>query len=357
MSRINFLNNLASTKVNYNLGAGIPPLAMYPEIHLTECMEIFKQNFPTVDLLQYHQTEGLITEIAAETFLKNENIKVAPNQIMITNGVQEAIFLTLIAFKDQPIYCLDPYYPGLVDAAIALNCRLIFINEETKWEQIANIEKGALLYLSADFSNPTGQTLTLEERKKLVNFAEKNGWYIFDDATYREFYIDEKINTLYSLLSENVIHATSFSKLLAPGLRTGFVYFPAELKAKLTQIKSFNSLNNSGMTQSIIAGWLLKNEFDLTAQLSELKSRLLANKHIITTINPSYTGGFFTSFTLPNKEIDYNWCNQLLQTHSIAVCPMRMFSESSNYNDAMRLCIANIQPNDLQIVINTLESI
>lgn len=357
MSRINFLNNLASTKATYNLGAGVPPLELYPEIHLSECMEYFKVSFPKNELLQYHQTEGLITEIAAETFLKNEQIKVSPKQIIITNGVQEAIFLTLVAFKNQTIYCIDPYYPGLVDAANALNCQLIFLSESTKWEQIEKIEKGALLYFSADYSNPTGQTLSIEDRKKMVTLAEKNGWYIFDDATYREFYIEQKINTLFSFGSENVIHATSFSKLLAPGLRTGFIYFPLLLKDKITQIKSINSLNNSGITQSIIAGWLMKHQFDLSSQLKNLKERLIENKKIIASFNPTYNGGFFTSLTLTNKEIDYDWCSNLLNSHSIAVCPMRMFSESSNYNDSIRLCIANIQPKDLQTVINTLKLI
>ena len=132
-------------------------------------------------------------------------------------------------------------------------------------KELEGLPNGSLFYLSADFSNPMGYSLTMEERQTLVKLAAKNRFYIFDDATYRPFNLDPALPTLLSLNSEYVIHALSFSKILAPGLRTAFVYLPDALKTAFIGHKSNLSLNNSGITQTIVENWLQENNFQLSA--------------------------------------------------------------------------------------------
>ena len=353
MDRIEFLNNLAETKAQYNLGAGIPPLHLYPNFSINELLARFKKTIGN-ELLHYYRTEGLIGALACETLFVNEGIEVTEDKVVLTNGVQEAIFLTLQLFRKNKVVCSDPFYPGLVDAARMLDSDIEIINEDSIFEKLECLREGDLFYISSDNANPTGKTLTLQERLRLIDIADRRGFYIFDDATYREFYLVEKLPSLFSMNPDRVIHALSFSKILAPGLRTAFIYLPGTLRKSFLRMKANASLNNSGITQALTGGWLMANEFNLSAHLVKLKTRLRENKNVLEDYNVSYSGGFFTTFKSNDAHFDLKVCNDLLLKRSVAVCPMSLFSESRI--NALRLCIANIGSFELEealkIIIN-----
>lgn len=354
MNRIEFLNNLASTNSKYNLGAGVPPLDLYPKLDIQKCISIFKLSF-SKNLLHYHKTDGFLGDIAAETLLVNEKIKINSNQVLTTNGVQEAIFISLNLFKNSKIISLDPYYPGFVDAANILNCNLKLVKKKNLFNSLLELNKGDLFYLASDYSNPTGYTFSISERKQIIELAEQRGFFVFDDATYREFNIENKLPSLFSLSSDRVIHAMSFSKILAPGLRTAFIYLPASLQSKFINLKSNMTLNSSGLTQAVIGGWLKENEFDISSHLKLLKSRLIANKIVLNQFNLFYNGGFFTTFSRENLQFSDSFCDELMKNQSIAICPMSIFS---NYHEnAVRLCISNIDDVDLNIVLDLLKKL
>ena len=192
MDRISFLNNLAVANAQYNLGAGVPPLDLYPPFQAEEYLQLFTTRV-TTSILHYHKTEGILSEIAAETFRVNEACTIDPQQILITNGVQEAISIALLAFSGKTVACFDPAYPGLTEAAESMKSKLVLMDPFVWEEEILQLEAGSLIYLSGDFTNPTGLSFSVEERKTLLAIAEKKGLFIFDDATYREFYLKEKL--------------------------------------------------------------------------------------------------------------------------------------------------------------------
>jgi DNA-binding transcriptional MocR family regulator len=347
MDRISFLNNLAVTKANYNLGAGVPPLDLYPTFHAEEYLQLFKPNASDT-ILHYHQTEGILSDIAAETFWTNEHCKINSQQILITNGVQEAISIALLAFSGKTIACFDPAYPGLTDAAHIAKSKLVLLDVLSWKEQINSMDAGSLIYLSGDFANPTGISFSIEERKSLLAVAEKKDLFIFDDATYRAFNLDEKMPSFLHIHPDRVIHALSFSKILAPGLRTGFISVPPSLFPLFKKIKAGLSLNNSGITQAIVGGWLLHQQYQLSTHLQLIRDRLIAHKAILDSYSCFYEGGFFTQLTLPAGMVSFEWCNQLLKKESIAVCPMELFSANPRYHNSIRLAIANISSEKLK---------
>ena len=349
MDSIQFLNNLAETKAKYNLGAGVPPLELYPQLFPDELMTLFVKE-TGADLMPYHRTEGILGEFARTTILLNENIRVEENQVVLTNGVQEAIFLTLQLFKGNKVACLDPYYPGFVDAARIVGCELEVIKEENFLLGLNSLKKGDLFYISADNSNPSGKTLTQKERETLVEIASERGFFLFDDSTYREFNLEAKLPTLFSINPKCVIHALSFSKILAPGLRTAFLYLPEALRKSLLKLKSSVSLNNSGFTQGIVGGWLLKNEFILSNHLGIIKNRLRENQKVLVKFGVEYSGGFFILFKPKNQFYNMKLCNSLLLNQGISTCPLSLFSPHENGH--LRLCIANINEQQLQKVLD-----
>ena len=353
-NRTNFLNNLASKQIDYNLGAGIPPLRLYSVFNPGELLGIESVSYDS-KLINYHETKGFIDNEASLFFKKNENVQIDATNIIITNGVQESISLAVSCFKDKILACIDPSYPGFEDAAKAFGCTVLKFNISTWINELEELPSGSLFYLSADFSNPLGQSLNQEERQKLIQVAIKNKFYIFDDATYRPFNLDAPLPSLLSLNPARVIHAMSFSKILAPGLRTGFISIPRELISDFISAKSNISLNNSGITQEIIKRWLVLNEYNLSNHLLKVKERLNRNRKILKNHGIEYNGGFFCVLKT-DKLISYKFCELLLLKENIGVIPMMLFSENPKFQNQLRLCVANIEEDELEYVLNKIKS-
>jgi DNA-binding transcriptional MocR family regulator len=348
MNRIHFLNRLAETDAPFNLGAGVPPLDLYPALDINRLVRKFEAEHPQTSLLNYHATEGLIRSLAVEAFATNEGHRSSVDHVMITNGVQEAISLAALHFQGQPIACRDPYYPGLVDAVHMTGNRIEWMHGKHWLDQVALLPERSLLYLSADFANPTGEQINLEERHRLIELAEKRDLYIFDDATYREFHLDERLPALFTLQPERVIHAMSFSKILAPGLRTAMVHLPLSIAADFGKLKANMSLNNSGLTQAVVGGWLHEQKFLLGSHLGLLKDRLRENSAVLRASGGVFSGGFFAQLDLGQPVADFDWCARLLEEKGVAVCPMSLFSEDPDVRNQVRLAVAKISSADLQ---------
>ena len=351
MDRIKFLNQLATTPCKFNLGAGVPPLDRFPNFNALENYQHFMQRQKDFPAHQYHKTEGLIGEIASEVFKKEKMQNLVSNQLMVTNGVQEAIAITCLLFFKEQLFCFDPYYPGFVDMARQINKapKLISAND---WEtEIEQIPAGSLLYLSSDFSNPSGRRLSLNQRMFIAEKARSKNFYIFDDATYRPFYIDESIVPLASLA-----HAVSFSKILAPGLRMAINYFPIELIDSAISIKANLSLNCSGFIQAILGNWLIEQNFSLCNHLAPFRQELKEKQTFLDAQGIGFEGGFFVELTLPEKEINLEWCAALLDEEGVAVCPMRLFSDHTSAMNKIRLAVAKISLADLSKSISIIHN-
>jgi DNA-binding transcriptional MocR family regulator len=353
-NKLNWLNNIASNEIKFNLGAGVPPLDCYPSFNPGKLFDGESLN-SSDESLNYHRTAGFINNTAAKVLKVNEGIDFNADQIIITNGVQEAIALALACFIKRIIACLDPSYPGLEDAANTFGCNLIKLPMENWLTKLETLPEGSLFYLSSDFSNPTGISLSMDERIQLINIAARNKFYIFDDATYRPFNLNPALPALLSLNSDYVIHAISFSKILAPGLRTAFVYLPELLKTAFVVHKSNLSLNNSGITQRIVENWLQENNYQLSAHLHKAKNRLTLNRKVTEKFGIAYDGGFFCTLNLGLKA-DFDFCETLLKKEQIAVIPMCLFSDNPQFEKQLRLCLSNIEHDALDLVLTLIKN-
>lgn len=349
MDRIKFLNQLATSTCRYNLGAGVPPLEDYPVLNEIECYETFIKAYPNAPIKQYHQTDGFLGELGSHVFKEDGFSNAQGSNVVITNGVQEAITLACWLFKNNTIACTDPCYPGLSDLVGLMGKTPLFL-PETNWiSSLEKLPKGSLFYLSADFANPTGKRITLDERKQVLAIAEKNDFYIFEDATYRPFFLDHSLPSLVSLAPERVFHSISFSKILSPGLRIAMTHVPSAFRNAFLSLKANVSLNSSGFTQAIVGGWLLKNEFSLSKHLDAFKNLMRNKQEFLLTQHVAYEGGFFVEMTLQHPSIDLAWCTELLAKEDVAACPMSMFSDNLTHHNKLRLAIAKISLENLKV--------
>ena len=165
-----------------------------------------------------------------------------------------------------------------------------------------------VLYMIPDFQNPSGESLTLEERQMLVELAEKNDILIVEDSPYRELrYEGEHIPTMYSLSPDRVIHLGSFSKIFAPGFRLGWAIAHPEILDKIYVCKQSLDLCPPIMDQYVAAEFLASGRLDenlvkSVAFYTGKRDRLLSllQEHMPQGVKWTHPeGGLFLFLTMP----------------------------------------------------------
>ena len=158
-----------------------------------------------------------------------------------------------------------------------------------------------------DFQNPAGATCSGEKRRRLVELAERHGFLLVEDAPYRRLrYHGREEPTLYSLAPARTLHMSSFTKLIAPGVRTGFMIGDPALIAKLAKVAEDTYISPGYVAQGITHEWCRRGL--LAPQIERLKKlyapRLDAclgaiDKYMADAVATRPAGGFFISLTLP----------------------------------------------------------
>ncbi|MDD2727935.1 PLP-dependent aminotransferase family protein [Malikia sp.] len=222
--------------------------------------------------MQYGATEGyapLREQLAS--FMQAKGAQVAPEQLIVTTGSQQALDLlgkTLISPGDKvivegptflaTIQCFRLYGAELVSAPVDGQG----VDVE-RLEQLIVEHRPKFVYLIPTFGNPSGATLTLERRKRVLELAVKRQTLIVEDDPYGDLYFDAPPPPSLLALSAEVpgsrdclVHCGSLSKTLSAGLRLGWMVAPPELLAKAVMCKQFSDANSSTFAQATAAQYL-----------------------------------------------------------------------------------------------------
>jgi 2-aminoadipate transaminase len=169
-------------------------------------------------------------------------------------------------------------------------------------------EAPKFFYIIPDFQNPAGTTCSGAKRRRIVELAGRHGFLLVEDAPYRLLrYRGDEEPTLFSLAPERTLHVSSFTKLIAPGVRTGFMVGAAALIAKLAKVAEDTYISPGYVAQGITYEWCRRGL--LAPQVERLKklyaprldaclAALEANMPDAPMTRPD--GGFFISLTLPH---------------------------------------------------------
>ncbi len=229
-------------------------------------------------VLQYGATEGwgpLREQISH--FMAGKGATVTPEGLIVTTGSQQALDLigkTMISPGDKviveaptflaTIQCFRLYGAHLIGAPIDANG----VNVD-RLEQLIAEHKPKLVYLIPTFGNPSGATLSLERRLRVLELAARTRTLVVEDDPYGELYFDQAPPPSLLALSEQVsgsrdylVHCGSLSKILSPGLRVGWMIGPSELLARATMCKQFSDAHTSNLTQAIGAHYLTLGRLD-----------------------------------------------------------------------------------------------
>jgi DNA-binding transcriptional MocR family regulator len=229
-------------------------------------------------VLQYGATEGYqpLRE-GISSFMANKGANARPDGLIVTTGSQQALDLigkTMISPGDKviveaptflaTIQCFRLYGAHIIGAPIDADGV-----DVDRLEKLIEEHKPKLVYLIPTFGNPSGATLTLARRKRILEIAARTKTLVVEDDPYGELYFDQPPPSSLLALSEQVsgsrdwlAHCGSFSKILSPGLRVGWLIAPPELLAKATMCKQFSDAHTSNLTQAIAAHYLTLNRLD-----------------------------------------------------------------------------------------------
>ena len=222
--------------------------------------------------LQYGATEGynpLREQLSA--FMGSKGVDVSPEGLIVTTGSQQALDLlgkTLISPGDKviveaptflaTIQCFRLYGAHLIGAPVDASGV-----DTDKLEQLIVEHKPKFVYLIPTFGNPSGATLSLERRRKVIEMAVKYQTLIVEDDPYGDLYFGEAPPPSLLALAKSVpgasdliAHCGSLSKVLSPGLRVGWMIAPSELLAKATMCKQFSDAHTSTFAQATAAQYL-----------------------------------------------------------------------------------------------------
>ena len=256
----------------YSFAGGYPSAETFPleEIRRTMADVIDKY---AGKAFQYGATQG-VTELREEIARRYD---VPVERVQITSSSQQGIDVCTRVLVDpgDVILTSSPSYLGALQSfcsyradirGVAHNPDPVAFGQAYEAEIIKVKEEGkkiSFLYMIPDFQNPSGESLTLEERKMLVSLAEKYDFLIVEDSPYRELrYEGEHIPTMYSLSPDRVIHLGSFSKIFAPGFRLGWAIAHPEILDKIYVCKQSLDLCPPIFDQYVAAEFLASGRLD-----------------------------------------------------------------------------------------------
>ena len=236
-------------------------------------------------------------------------------RVLTSNGSLQLIeFLGLHMLRaDDVVFTEAPTYDRTITLLRRHRARVVGIPLEADGPNIEALERALtehvpkFFYIIPDFQNPAGATCSGIKRRRIVDLAERYGFLLVEDAPYRLLrYRGKEEPTLYELAPERTLHMGSFTKLIAPGVRTGYMIGEASLITKLARVAEDTYISPGYVAQGITYEWCRRG--GLLPQIERLKQlygpRLDAclaglDKYMSDAQATRPDGGFFVSLTLP----------------------------------------------------------
>jgi len=368
-SAIRELLKLTENPEIISFGGGLPAPDVFPVEEFTQaCIRVMRDH--GAEALQYGSTDGYVPlreMIARHT--SQYGIKITIDNILITSGSQQALDLIGKIFinRGDRILVESPTYVGALQAWNAYGAEYVTVPSDEDGMIIEKLEEALrtgpkFIYVLPNFQNPTGVTMSLERRYKLVEIADRYGVPIIEDDPYGQLrfegehlptveVIDDKIRDQNGFYHGNVIYLSTFSKTLAPGIRLAWVIAPPEVIRKLISAKQGVDLHTSTFNQIVTyevarGGFLSKHVCHINDVYRERRDIMLdaLEKNMppgVTWTHPK--GGLFLWVKLP---VGFNSTEILKDAieQKVAFVPGNSFHPNGGGENTMRLNFSYSNP-------------
>ena len=334
-----------------SLAGGMPAPETFPSAALVEAVADVIGDDPLA--LQYSSTQGF----APLRQWVGEQDGVLPEQVVVTSGSQQALDLLarVLVEPGALVAMADPGYVGAIQAFRLAGARLLGVPADSDGmrvdvlsDRIAAGHRPAVVYVAADFDNPTGTTLTIERRRTLAGLADRHGFVIVDDTAYRRLRFTGEEPMPLAALTDRVVTVGTVSKILCPGLRVGYLAGPAPVVAAVVLVKQAVDLHTSTLAQRAVhrvvtTPGFLEGQVEALRNLYRDRATALCNAldsefgEVLSFARPA--GGMFVWARFPTGIATGGLLARAIE-QGTAYVPGRAFAVDDVHTDALRLAYA-----------------
>ncbi len=345
----------------YSFAGGYPSADTFPLDTIRETMSAVIAKYGG-KAFQYGATQGVmeLREAVAERY------GVPVGRVQITSSSQQGIDVCtrVLVNPGDVVLTSNPSYLGALQSFRSYRADIRGIGHDVDLEAFRTAYENVIaqvacegksvkfLYMIPDFQNPSGESLTLEEREMLVGLAEKHDFLIVEDSPYRELrYEGEDVPTMYSLAPDRVVHLGSFSKIFAPGFRLGWAIAHPEILDKIYVCKQSLDLCPPIFDQYVAAEFLASGRLDenLGKSIALYKGK---RDHLLSLLEEYMPedvrwthpeGGLFLFLTMPDGFDAVKFYDRALEA-GVAYVAGEFFHPDGGGKNTMRLNFSFMSP-------------
>jgi len=352
-----------------SFAGGLPSPLTFPVEHMKLAFDrVLTQQGKVA--LQYGPTDGYLPlrEWIADS-LSTDGARILPEQVLMVSGSQQGLDLLgkVLVDEGSKVLVETPSYLGALQAFSLYGARFESVPSDENGllpEAIAPIAEGArMLYSLPNFQNPTGRTIPTERRIQLVETCARLGLPLIEDDPYGALsYRNAPLPKMLTMNPSGVIYMGSFSKVLTPGIRLGYVVAPRPLILKMEQAKQATDLHTAQLTQMVVHeaikdGFLDQHVPTIRKLYGDQCQAMLGALQEFFPAGCSWSkpeGGMFVWVTLPSHIDSGALLNEAVEQEKVAFVPGAPFFANVAEKNTMRLSFVTVSPEQIRAGIQRL---
>ncbi len=377
VSEVRALFSVVSRPEVVSLAGGMPYVAALPQDLLAKAYNDMMKEKGLL-AIQYGGGQGdLKLRDQIRELMALEGINASVEDLVITTGSQHGLDMLAGLFldKDDVVLAEGPSYVGAIGIFRHYEAHIEHVytdhdgmSPEALQESIdkmkAQGKKIKFLYLVPNFANPSGVTLSADRRPKILEICKREHILIIEDNPYGLLYFDKPVpDALRSMDEEGIVYLGSFSKILAPGFRVGYVLAPPAIRDKMVLAQESALLCPSSFTQMMISEYLANADWQgqidtFRGVYRERRDAALAamNEYLPNLETTRPDGGFYLWVTLP-EGIDSKAMLPLAVKELVAYTPGTAFYGDGTGQRYLRVCYSYPTPENIKVGIKRLANV
>lgn len=351
----------ATNKETISFAGGLPDENLFPMESLKKASSIVLEN---TSCMQYSKSQGIdeLRVKIANLYTKYFDFPTTIDEIMITTGSQQAFDIISKTFIEEEVLVQTPTYIGALSAfkVLGLNIKGFYDIDSLNYE----LKENSALYIMSDFANPNAKTLDACARDEFVNILNNTNSFLIEDGAYSLLDFEGKINKPISARYKKSFHLGSFSKIIAPGLRVGWIRADKNLLEKILVSKEALDLHTPTFNQMIINQFLEDN--DLFEHLENIRTSYKDKMEFMSECFEKYMPSF--KFLKPEggmfiygkfEEDSFLLAKEVLKKN-IAFVPAQVFFHDNKKSNEARFNFTNSSKEEIEkgikVISNMIEN-
>lgn len=354
-----------------SLALGLPDSRLFPAGELAEATA---RALSSSDALQYRDPSSMQLKQHIRNLMASRGVECEPAEIFLTSGAQQALSLIacLLLDDNMPVIveelsypnfrkAIEPYHPNVIRVRSTPNDG---IDLDMLEHRLKTTPGAALIYTMADGHNPLGVSISHSKRKALAGLASRYRVPILEDDAYGFLqYASTPSSCIRSFGSDYIVYVGSFSKILAPALRIGWIVAPPQVISQLAIVKEAADINTVALSQRVVSQLL--ETFSLEQHILYLRSEYLKKRDLmdraLTTYFPTDCrwrvpeAGVFFWVDLPEQLRAMNLLDSAI-SRGVTFMPGAAFSQGT-YDRGLRLCFSRCSREELDVAVARLGSV